>query len=435
MNKYYIMVESLDQMIDSFNSLSNKVYLASAQFKQLLIENMESENHAEILIDYTKKIDLNNNYEIVRKELAKCLNFYESNYSEKYELFSETKQTKKIKLLEKLLSKNILPQNIKTEINLIECNNYGDNAILLKDYWNGKECIGKCGYSGDFMINDEELFVCPNCAVIQENQRFVEQEKRAYTNDEVNSRKRTEPKWRAFGPRTIIGLNSNDFKGQKIDAKKTAMFNRLSKIQQSIFNGLERNLWEANPKMNSLCNNLNLPDYVKEDSWKIYVEVAKQKLTMGRSIEKFVAASVYAGIRVHNLSTSLEELVNVSLLDSRSIHKSLGLIVRKVLPKLKMKYMPIKSNALVYKIGNLLEFSLKAQNEANEMIKYALRHGLQSIGKDPKGLAAAALYLVTKPTEEKKTQTEIADAAKITEVTLRTRAKQINNCLKKRKNN
>ncbi len=44
----------------------------------------------------------------------------------------------------------------------------------------------------------------------------------------------------------------------------------------------------------------------------------------------------------------------------------------------------------------------------------------KKMGKDPKGLAATALYIAAKPTSERQTQAEIADAARITEVTLRT---------------
>ena len=42
------------------------------------------------------------------------------------------------------------------------------------------------------------------------------------------------------------------------------------------------------------------------------------------------------------------------------------------------------------------------------------------MGKDPKGLAAAALYMAAKSTPERKTQTQIADIARVTEVTLPT---------------
>ena len=47
----------------------------------------------------------------------------------------------------------------------------------------------------------------------------------------------------------------------------------------------------------------------------------------------------------------------------------------------------------------------------------------ESAGKDPMGLAAAALYLACLQSNENKTQREIADASGVTEVTVRNRCK------------
>ena len=46
-----------------------------------------------------------------------------------------------------------------------------------------------------------------------------------------------------------------------------------------------------------------------------------------------------------------------------------------------------------------------------------------SAGKDPMGLAAAALYLACVKNGEDKTQRDIAEAANVTEVTIRNRYK------------
>nr|AIF11153.1 transcription factor TFIIB cyclin-related protein (TFIIB, GTF2B, SUA7, tfb) [uncultured marine thaumarchaeote KM3_50_F11] len=46
-----------------------------------------------------------------------------------------------------------------------------------------------------------------------------------------------------------------------------------------------------------------------------------------------------------------------------------------------------------------------------------------SAGKDPMGLAAAALYLACVKNDEDKTQRDIAEAANVTEVTIRNRYK------------
>ncbi|MHA2036684.1 MAG: transcription initiation factor IIB, partial [Promethearchaeota archaeon] len=63
------------------------------------------------------------------------------------------------------------------------------------------------------------------------------------------------------------------------------------------------------------------------------------------------------------------------------------------------------------------------------MLKDASKNGLQRTGKDPKGLAAACIYIAAKKGSIRKTQSRVADIAKITEVTLRSRAKQIKNKL------
>ena len=48
-----------------------------------------------------------------------------------------------------------------------------------------------------------------------------------------------------------------------------------------------------------------------------------------------------------------------------------------------------------------------------------------SAGKDPMGLAASVLYLSCLSTGESKTQTDIAEAAGVTEVTVRNRYKNL----------
>jgi transcription initiation factor TFIIB len=170
---------------------------------------------------------------------------------------------------------------------------------------------------------------------------------------------------------------------------------------------------------------MNAPEYVVETAWKIYSEVAHQKLTMGRSIEAFVAASLYASIRIHEFPRMLEELCELALIPLRSVHHALGLIVQNVLPVLNLKYRHVTPESLVFRFGNDRHLSFKTQQIASKILTDATKNGLQGIGKDPKGLAAAVLYLATRGGNERKTQTEIAKVAHVTEVTLRTRVKQI----------
>ena len=116
--------------------------------------------------------------------------------------------------------------------------------------------------SGDFIVTNEDgLRVCRNCGLTF-GQAYVESERRAYTNEEVQARRRTEPKWRSFGPRTVITGVNVDARGHQLEAKKQVLFSRLSKIQGSLVSSLERNFWEAKPKLTALANKMNIPAHI-----------------------------------------------------------------------------------------------------------------------------------------------------------------------------
>jgi transcription initiation factor TFIIB len=68
---------------------------------------------------------------------------------------------------------------------------------------------------------------------------------------------------------------------------------------------------------------------------------------------------------------------------------------------------------------------MEIQKKAANMLKTASKNGLKRTGKDPKGLAAACIYIAAREGNMRKTQSTVADIAKITEVTLRSRSKQI----------
>ncbi len=270
--------------------------------------------------------------------------------------------------------------------------------------------------------------VCLNCGMILER-TFIGNERRAYTVEEIQNRRRTEPRWREFGPRTMLPTTRTDSKGKSIGPKERALFSRLSKIQNSLISSIERNLWEAKPKLKMLTSKLNIPYYIAETAWKIYMVVAKKKLTMGRSIDGFISGSLYAAIRVHEFPRLLDEICEALLTPRRTVHRSLAMIIRNVLPQLNLRYQPINAETLVFRFGNDLNLPMGVQQCAIKMLIKASKNGLQRTGKDPKGLAAACIYIAAKNAAIRRTQSRIAETAKITEVTLRSRAKQIKNKL------
>ena len=82
----------------------------------------------------------------------------------------------------------------------------------------------------------------------------------------------------------------------------------------------------------------------------------------------------------------------------------------------------------ISRISSIAELSEKTKRKAVEILDQATKIEL-SAGKDPMGLAAAALYLSCVINGENKTQKDISVAAGVTEVTIRNRYKGLKEAL------
>jgi transcription initiation factor TFIIB len=78
----------------------------------------------------------------------------------------------------------------------------------------------------------------------------------------------------------------------------------------------------------------------------------------------------------------------------------------------------------VSRIASKIGITEKTKRYAAKVLKVAREHE-ESAGKDPMGLAAAALYLSCIKNSESMTQRDIAEAANVTEVTIRNRYKSL----------
>lgn len=284
-----------------------------------------------------------------------------------------------------------------------------------------------CGCDEPRIEERKGMNICVNCGA-QIGKRYICEERRAYTQEEVQKRKRTERQWNEVGPRTTIPISKKDSKGNVIKGSCFVLYHRLSKIQNSLVTSIERNFWEAKPKMKLVASKLGIPQFIKETAWKIYKRCASKKLTMGRSIAAFIGGSLYASIRIHEFPIILEEVSEMMFISRRDLHRALGLIVKEILPKMGLKYKSINPHQLVFRFGNDLKLPINMQKKAINMLIRARKKGLRMMGKDPKGFAAASIYLVARMQPcHKKTQKEMSELTKITEVTLRNRCNDIKN--------
>ncbi len=288
---------------------------------------------------------------------------------------------------------------------------------------NGKKGAPCCDNA---KISEEDGFhVCLNCGFVYS--RILDASpRRAFTQEEIQKRKSTERVYSPIGPRTII-RGSRDARGALLSPKYKSKFNRLAKIHRSLTTSYERNLWIALPNLQRLQKRLGIPDAVAEDALRIYTQTVKKKLTMGRSIDTLLSASIFAALRVHGIPRTAEEISKVAQIPKKKVIKSYRLILMEVLPKLGLKVKHFTSERYVDKFNEELKLSMKCRNIAVKLIKNARNNGFNSAGKDPKGIAAAAIYIGSKICNENRTQKEISKLARVTEVTLRMRVKDLQN--------
>ena len=80
------------------------------------------------------------------------------------------------------------------------------------------------------------------------------------------------------------------------------------------------------------------------------------------------------------------------------------------------------------KIAHELGLSEKAQIKAVKIIQEASNNGLTS-GRNPAGVAAAAVYIASALVDERKTQRDVAEIAGVSEITIRNRYKELTELL------
>ncbi len=191
---------------------------------------------------------------------------------------------------------------------------------------------------------------------------------------------------------------------------------------------IEKNINQALRVLDELVQALelseNVKDKVKEDAAKLYREAAHKGLTRGRSIESVVAATIYAACRRQRLPCTLDDIASILRSKEADAKREIARCYRLLVRDLEIKIPVIEPEQFVSRIISNLGLPDTLTAEAVQIVKLAKEKGLTA-GKDPSGLAAAAVYMAAMKHGYRKTQKEIAQVAGVTEVTVRNRYKEI----------
>ncbi|HZW55700.1 MAG TPA: TFIIB-type zinc ribbon-containing protein [Nitrososphaerales archaeon] len=309
----------------------------------------------------------------------------------------------------------------------------GNSNLFALQQRRGDRCP-RCGKGQMLLDNASGEQFCSNCGyVVKERIEEAGPEWRSFQQDSEMGRdpRRTGiPSTLAMhdmGLSTVIGLENRDASGRSLQSSMKTTLERLrtwdrrSQVHESV----DRNLRQAFSELDRLAEKLNVSDSVIEKAAYIYRKAIERKLIRGRSISGLIAASLYAAFRNTETPRTLKDVASVANLKKKDLARSYRLLLREM--DLRMPVAdPIKC---VSRIASKAGVTERTKRRAIDILRRA-QDTRTSAGKDPMGLAASALYVACVMENESKTQKDIAEAAGVTEVTIRNRYKGLKEALR-----
>ncbi len=277
----------------------------------------------------------------------------------------------------------------------------------------------ECG--GSIMLLAEKgEDVCSQCGLII-NERQVDYShsgKRAYTNQERNNREQTGAPISILLPDMGLSTVIDKQKINNPDLKRAAKWNTRITWQK-------RNLLIATTELKRIGSNLNLPNHVKEEAMRLYKEAFKRKLLRGRSINAMVTASLYLACRKKGIPRTLQEILEEASVSPKDVRRSVSILMK----EFQIKTQTTDPVALVPRYVTDLGLDSEIITLTSKILSTYVSNFPVS-GIDPKGLCAGAIYIACKLRNIELTQLQIANSVGITEVTLRSRYKELKKKLK-----
>ncbi len=304
--------------------------------------------------------------------------------------------------------------------------------MLQKSKHYGKKPVDSCIECGSVnLIYDYNAgeSVCRDCGLVQPHEEMNRgPEWRAYNFEQRASRTRVGSPTLYSDPsknsHTVIPRDGRDAHGNSLSSTEKQRAWKLSKedIRSRYYHSEDKNLGQAMKELHRLRDQLNILEGnpVIEQAAVIYRKALDKHLVRGRSIVDIMTAALYMACRQNGTLRPLREIVDASRTEKKDVTRCYRLL----LDELDVQMPNTDPVTCVSKIGDPLKISEIIQGHAKGLIRKAQKN--RSIGgKDPMGVAAAALYIVCLQNDEKVTQKAIADQSGVTEVTVRNRYKAL----------
>jgi transcription initiation factor TFIIB len=194
--------------------------------------------------------------------------------------------------------------------------------------------------------------------------------------------------------------------------------------QVRIWDSTEKNLALALQYTTKIAIDLSLPKTALEEATLAYKEIIEKGLLKGRSMRAISATAVYIGCKQCRTAVTIKDIAHASRISPSKISHS----YRSMAKHLDVPMQPTSVGNHATEVSARLQVSTRTKKVLEKTIE-ALNCSKSFAGKAPTGIACAAIYISSLLTGERRTQREIAEAARITEATIRARCRELERSL------
>uniref|UniRef100_A0A914Y4N6 Transcription initiation factor IIB n=1 Tax=Panagrolaimus superbus TaxID=310955 RepID=A0A914Y4N6_9BILA len=252
--------------------------------------------------------------------------------------------------------------------------------------------------------------ICPECGVVV-GDRLVDvgTEWRSFSNE----RSGTDPS-RVGAPENPI-LGTGDLSTSiMVGFGASESSQGLANAQRKNTNNTERQLNQALGIIRDMSERIHLTRPIQDSAAKVFKQILDSKALRGRSNEAQAAACLYFACRKEGVPRTFKEICAVSRVSKRDIGKCFKLILK----TLETSIEQITSADFMSRFCGNLNLHVSVQAAATRIAKKAVELDLVA-GRSPISIAAAAIYMASQASTEKRSAKEIGEIAGAAEQTVR----------------
>lgn len=276
---------------------------------------------------------------------------------------------------------------------------------------------------GQVTTNSVET-ICEDCGLVINEQR-IDRGPEWRTHDQ-DQRKRTGAPLTAArhdrGLSTEIG-RWKDANGNELNGRKRQRLSRMRREQTRgrLQSKAERNLAHGLGEVRRIASILEISDSIRDQACQLFRSAQTEDLLRGRSIEAIAAASIYGACRCNGHSRLLDDVVDAARVEQSRVanaYKTLN-------TELGLPIQPARPSEFIPRLASELNISDATRRRAVILSKHH-RETAISNGCRPSGVAAACIYKAAQEHGRSLTQQRVADAARMSPVTVRARRDELN---------